>query len=92
MEETIETTRTSTAKNIVKFVVGRSVSGVVVTVLHNNCPVEGKAQKAQLYIGAYVVGSMVADAAVDHVITEIDRIRGLVRELKASRKESKEQA
>jgi hypothetical protein len=35
---------------------------------------------------------MVADAAVDHVITEIDRIRGLVRELKASRKESKEQA
>lgn len=64
----------ATTKAIARFVVGKCASAVVVTVVHNNCPVTTKSQKVQLVIGAAVVGAMVskqARAYTDEMIDEI---------------------
>lgn len=57
-----------------KFVVGKSVSGVIVTIVHQNTETFTKSQKIQLYVGAYVIGAMVADAAEDYIDKRIDDV------------------
>jgi hypothetical protein len=69
-------------KTVVNFVVARSVSGVIVTALHQNVTTETRMQNLQLYIGAYVVGSMVADRAQDHVEKTIDQIATAIETVK----------
>lgn len=93
--ETLETPENedpnlTVTKTITKFVVARCVSGVVVTLLHNNVQTHTKGQKAQLYVGAFVVGAMVADKAEDWTNTQIDEIADVVRKIKGHfKKEAK---
>lgn len=67
-------TKTEIAKKIVTWTVGGAVSGVVVTLIHANTPTYNKTQKVKLYIGAYVIGAMVADKAVDWTADQFDSI------------------
>lgn len=60
-----EMTKTEIAKAITKLVVRRSVSGAMVTLVHNYCPTETKAQKAQLYVAAWAMGGVVSKSAAD---------------------------
>lgn len=59
-------------KLVANMVVARSVSGVIVTMVHQNTTTHSKGQTAQLYIGAYVLGAMVADRASTYVENQID--------------------
>lgn len=74
------------AKGIARAVVKYSVSGVVVTAIHNITPTYDKKQKAQLYIGAYVVGSMVADKAEEHIDSQIDALVEAIETIKGKAK------
>lgn len=76
------------AKKIARFVAVRSVSGVVVTVIHQNVSVASKPAKVQLYIGAFLLGSMAADAAWDHAEQQIDEVVTAVREARAQSKDT----
>jgi hypothetical protein len=76
-------TKTLVAKKIAKIVVGHSVSGVTITVLHNNCPVEKTHQKVQLYIGAAVIGALVAEKAEAWTDKQIDNIVDAWKSLKS---------
>lgn len=75
-------------RGIAKFVVTRSVSGVIVTALHNNNPIISRSQEIQVYIGAYVVGAMVADKAVDYVDQKIVSTCVFMKEFKDNRKKN----
>lgn len=74
----------ATTKSIARLVATRAVSGVVVTLAHQNLDTTDftRLQKAGVYVGAYLIGSMVADAAADHVSDKIDMIAKVVREIK----------
>lgn len=72
-------------KTVARFIVARSVSGVIVTIAHQNITTETKLQTAELYVGAYVLGSMVADAAKDHTDKKIDDVAELVDKIKAEK-------
>jgi hypothetical protein len=61
-------------KTAANFIVARSVSAVVVTIAHQNIKTESKLQNAELYVGAYVLGSMAADRAQEHIEKKIDAI------------------
>lgn len=61
-------------KTVVSYGVKYCVSGTIITLVHYNTPTFSKSQKAQLYVGAAVVGWMVSDAAADYVSQEIDDI------------------
>lgn len=83
----IETTKSSkleTTKTIARFIAVRAVSGVVVTLAHQNLDTTdfSRSQRAGVYVGAYLIGSMVADKAADHVSEKIDMVAKLVSELK----------
>ena len=71
--------RINTTKRVVRFAAVKSVSGAVVTVLHQNTETFNKLQKAQLYIGAYLVANMVADKAWDHLEAQIDDVIDVFR-------------
>ncbi len=75
-------TKIEMTKTIAKLVVGTSVSSVIVTIIHQNTETFKPSQKAQLYIGAYVIGAMVAkqagtwtDEKVDQIVVLIDSIK-----------------
>jgi hypothetical protein len=74
MEGNSKMNKLAAAKSITKFVVGKSVSGVVVTLIHNNTTTYSKSQTAQLYVGAYVMGAMVADQADNWITTQFDEM------------------
>lgn len=69
-------------KTVANFVVARSVSAVVVTVLHQNVTPANRLQIAELYVGAYVLGSMVAGHAQDHTEKKIDEIAESIDKIK----------
>lgn len=71
--------RIKMTKKVVRFVAVRTVSGTVVTLVHQNVETFSKSQKASLYVGAYLVASMVADKAWDHLEAEIDEIIDIFR-------------
>lgn len=60
------------AKKATQFVARHSVSFVAATLAKTYCPTENKKQKLQLTVGAYVIGGMAADKAVDWVGHEFD--------------------
>lgn len=71
--------RIKMTKKVVRFVAVRTVSGTVVTLVHQNVETFSKSQKASLYVGAYLVASMVADKAWDHLEAEIDEVIDIFR-------------
>lgn len=73
------------ARRIARFVAVRSVSGVVVTAVHQNVAVEGKLAKIQLYVGTFLLGSMVADKVWDHTEKQIDEIVEAVQEARKAK-------
>ena len=68
-----------TTKKIVKFVVGMSTAFTVGNVIGNNVNPDNKFRKAECVVGGAVVGSMVADAAEEHIDRKIDEIVGYFR-------------
>lgn len=80
----------ATAKSIARFAASRATSGVVVTLIHQNIDTDGftRTQRAAVYVGAYLIGSKVADTVVDHMEERIDEIAKLVRELRADKSET----
>lgn len=71
-------------KTVTNFIVARSVSAVIVTIAHQNVTPASKLQVAELYIGAYVLGSMVAGHAQDHTEKKIDELAAVIDQVKAS--------
>lgn len=73
-----------TTKSIARLIATRATSGVVVTLAHQNIDMNdfSRLQKAGVYVGAYLIGSMVADAAADHLSDKIDSIVKVVSEFK----------
>lgn len=70
-------------KSVTGFIVARSVSAVIVTIAHQNATPANKLQVAELYIGAYVLGSMVAGHARTHTDQKIDDVADALAEVKA---------
>jgi hypothetical protein len=70
-------------KTVVKLVARRTVSGVVVTLAHQNLNTTdfSKMQKASVYVGTYLIGAMVADAAADRVDNKINDLVEAVKEI-----------
>lgn len=68
-----------TFKKVAKFVVGLSTSWTVGNVIANNTNAEKPHQKVEAYVGGVVVGSMVADAAEEHIDKKIDEIAAFFR-------------
>lgn len=71
--------RIQTTKKVVRFVAVKSITGTVVTVLHQNIETFSKTQKVQLYIGAALVANVVADKAWDHFEAQIDELIDVFR-------------
>lgn len=69
-------------KTVANFVVARSVSSVIVTIAHQNITTHNKLQVAELYIGAYVLGSMVAGQAQKHTEEQIDKAADMIEKVK----------
>lgn len=69
-------------KTVANFVVARSVSAVIVNLAHQNITPANKLQIAELYIGAYALGSMVASAAQDHTEKQIDHAADAIDQIK----------
>jgi hypothetical protein len=71
------------AKKVIRLIVTTSVSGTIVTMIHAGTPTSSKLQKAKLYIGAIVVGQLVADKAGDWTDAQIEAIVKAYKELTA---------
>lgn len=72
-----------TTKRVAQFIAKRSVSATMVTLVHQNTKTFNNAQKAQLYIGAYLVGSKVADVCWDEASKKFDDAVQFIKTLKA---------
>lgn len=59
-------------KKVAKIIVGWSTAWTVGNVIANNTNPDNKFRKAEAVVGGVVVGSMVADAAEDHIDRKID--------------------
>lgn len=85
-ETEIETTSSkfATAKSIARFAASRAVSGTVVTLVHQNIDMDDftRMQRVAVYVGAYMIGSKVADVVVDHMEERVDSMLKLVTELR----------
>lgn len=57
----------NTIRKGVKIVVGFSVGHVVKTLIENNLDPETRLQKAEVAVGSFVLGGIVADHAVSYV-------------------------
>lgn len=59
------------ASKIVANIAAGAVSATVVSLIHQNTTTYNKRQTVQLYVGAYVVGAMVADKAEEYVTAKV---------------------
>lgn len=69
-------------KSVVRFIVARATSICVVTVIHQNVEPENGLQTASVFIGAHVLGEMVADATAPFVNRQIDELADMFSEAK----------
>lgn len=67
-------------KMAAKFVVGSSVKATVVGVVRHNTTPESRKEEVSIAIGAFVLGSMVADHAKVYTGQRIDHLVKLVKE------------
>lgn len=59
------------ATKLVANLAAGAVSSVVVSIIHQNTTTYTNTQKVKLYVGAYVIGAMVADKASDYVEAKV---------------------
>ncbi|MFL6416798.1 MAG: hypothetical protein ACJ74Y_14135 [Bryobacteraceae bacterium] len=69
-------------KTVSRFIVARATSIMVVTVINQNVDPETRLQSASTFIGAHVVGEIVADATHGYVDKQIDELADLAASLK----------
>lgn len=70
-----------TPKGVAKFVVASSVRFVVTATITALVPVDSKTDKVKLFVGSYVIASIVADKAKSYISDEIDDITETVTEI-----------
>lgn len=75
-----------TAKTITKAVVHHCVAGTIITAIHTLVPTETPAQKVKLYVGAWVVGGVVAERGDDYIEKTITELTDAFEELKNKNK------
>lgn len=71
-------------KTISRFVVARLTSVCVVTVINQNTDPETPLETAGVFVGAHVIGEMVADATKPFVDRQIDEIADAIADAKQS--------
>lgn len=71
------------AKTAVKFIATRTSSGVAVTLVHQNLDTATftKLQKASVYVGAYLVGRVVADNVIKEIGPKLDSAEASIVQL-----------
>jgi hypothetical protein len=69
-------------KSVSRFIVARATSIMVVTVINQNVEPENRLQDASVFIGAHVLGEIVADATHGYVDKQIDELADLAASLK----------
>lgn len=80
----------SATKWVARKVVGYSVAGVVITFLHQNVTAVTKAQRVQLYVGAFVIADMVVDQAKSWSDLKIDKIADAIHSARVEVDEKKQ--
>ncbi len=75
------------AKGFTKFVVGTSVGSVVVKAVKSNVTPANTLQGVQLIVGAYAIGGMVSDRAVDWAGPKFDEALETLQKIKSSLKD-----
>lgn len=68
-----------TVKTVTRTVVAFSVQSVVYTIIQTHTPADSKTKMVKRFIGAYILGAMVADATEPFVNNKIDKIAKRVR-------------
>lgn len=71
------------AKYATSFVVGAGVSKIVKCIVANNTDPKNLKDKVVIGVGAYVIGSMVADLAQDYTNAKIDEMVAFYQKAKA---------
>jgi hypothetical protein len=74
-------------KTIVRFIVARSTSFTVMAIIRQNVEAENGLQDAGVFVGAYVIGDMVADATKPYVDRQIDEFAEALDAIKAMKAE-----
>lgn len=77
-------TKLGIAKLVINVAAGVGVSKVTNDIITNNVTVDSTEDRIKVAIGSFVLASMVADAASDHVNAAIDSIAKLWKNRKAS--------
>lgn len=70
-------------KYATSVVVGHCVKTVVATAITNLVPTETKAQKAQVFVGTYVLSSMVAAEAKTYVYNQLSEYSDSFKKMKS---------
>jgi hypothetical protein len=69
-----DSTSVVVTKFVTKAIVGTSVSGTLVTMIHQNTQYFNTTQKVKLYIGAAAMGMVVTDYVKDYADKKIDEL------------------
>jgi hypothetical protein len=74
-------------KTIARFIVARSTSFTVMAIIRQNVETDNSLQDASVFVGAYVIGDLVADATKPYVDNQIDEIAEAIDAFKAVKAE-----
>lgn len=74
-------------KTILRFIVARATSFTIVAIIHNNTDPDNPLETAGVFIGAHVLGEMVADATGPYIDSQVDEYAEAIAAIKASRAE-----
>jgi len=77
-------TKTELAKTIVTRVAGVSTTFCVANIIKNNTTPQNKLQSAEVWVGAFALGSIVSDRVETHVSDGIDKITEAFQKAKTS--------
>jgi hypothetical protein len=75
-------------KKIARFVVARATSYTVVKIIDQNVETDNRLQDAGVYIGAHVIGEMVADRTEELVNRKVDHYADQFAEAKEKAREA----
>ena len=78
-------TKLALAKNVVSFVVGSSVGHCVTAIVAQSLDPKNTREKAEVLIGSYVIGAMVAGAAKTWTDEQIDGVVKTWNEMKSKK-------
>jgi transketolase len=74
-------------KTITRFIVARATSFTVMAIIRQNVETDNSLQDASVFVGAYVIGDMVADATKPYVNAQIDEIAEAIAAIKEAQAE-----